>query len=47
MAKLYKEHILGIKQPEGLVSLDSILPASGAPARPAARKEEGELVAGD
>jgi uncharacterized radical SAM superfamily Fe-S cluster-containing enzyme len=46
MAKLYKEHVLGIKQPEGLVSLDSILPASSVPAKPA-MKEEGELVAGD
>ncbi|MGA2572370.1 MAG: radical SAM protein, partial [Terracidiphilus sp.] len=47
MAKLYQEHVLGIKAPEGIVSLDSILPASNAPARPAAKKEEGELVAGD
>jgi 7,8-dihydro-6-hydroxymethylpterin dimethyltransferase len=42
MAKLYNEHILGIKQPEGMVAVDSI-----APAQPATKKEEGELVTGD
>jgi hypothetical protein len=41
MAKLYREHVLGEKPVEGLVSLGSI-----APAQPAARKES-ELVAGD
>jgi len=40
MAKLYKEHILGIKSPEGMVTLDEI-----APAQPAADKEE--VVSGD
>ncbi len=34
MAKLYREHVLGEKPVEGLVSLDSI-----APAKPAQRKE--------
>jgi hypothetical protein len=50
MAKLYKEHILGIKQPEGaqnLISLDSIRPASNNAASPVNRQKEGELVAGD
>jgi hypothetical protein len=42
MAKLYKEHILGIKQPAGMVTLDSITPA-----KTAGKKAEGELVAGD
>jgi len=41
MAKLYREHILGEKPVEGLVTLDSI-----APAKPAEEKES-ELVAGD
>ena len=41
MAKLYREHVLGEKPVEGLVSLDSI-----APARPA-DKREAEPVAGD
>jgi hypothetical protein len=41
MAKLYREHVLGEKQVEGLVSLDSI-----APAKPAAQKQ-AEPVAGD
>jgi hypothetical protein len=40
MAKLYREHVLGEKPVEGLVSLDSITPA-----KPAARKPEP--VAGD
>jgi uncharacterized radical SAM superfamily Fe-S cluster-containing enzyme len=39
MAKLYKEHILGIKTPEGVVTLDEIAPAS--------KKDEKELVSGD
>jgi hypothetical protein len=39
MAKLYREHILGEKPVEGLVSLDAI-----APARPA---QQEETVAGD
>ena len=42
MAKLYREHVLGEKPVEGLVSLDAI-----APAKPAAKQQEGELVAGD
>jgi hypothetical protein len=42
MAKLYREHVLGEKPVEGLVSLSSI-----APAKPATKKEERELVAGD
>ncbi len=41
MAKLYREHILGEKPVEGLVSLDSI-----APAKPA-EQQEAEPVAGD
>jgi hypothetical protein len=41
MAKLYREHVLGEKPVEGLVSLDSI-----APAKPVAQKEP-EPVAGD
>jgi len=42
MAKLYREHVLGEKPVEGLVSLDSI-----APAKPAAKQQEADLVAGD
>src|SRR5579863_3838264 len=41
MAKLYREQVLGEKPIEGLVRLDSI-----APAKPIARKEETDLVAG-
>ena len=41
MAKLYREHVLGEKPVEGLVSLGSI-----APAKPVEQKE-AELVAGD
>jgi hypothetical protein len=41
MAKLYREHVLGEKPVEGLVSLNAI-----APAKPV-KQEEGELVAGD
>ena len=41
MAKLYREHVLGEKPVEGLVSLSSI-----APAKPA-KQQEAELVAGD
>ena len=41
MAKLYREHVLGEKPVEGLVSLESI-----APAKPAKQKEV-EPVAGD
>jgi hypothetical protein len=48
MAALYKEHVLGIKTPEGLVSLDSIRPASNNAASPINRhREEADLVAGD
>ena len=43
MAKLYREHVLGEKPVEGLVSLNAIAPA----AKPAQKKEAGELVAGD
>ena len=41
MAKLYREHVLGEKPVEGLVTLGSI-----APAKPV-EKKESELVAGD
>jgi hypothetical protein len=41
MAKLYREHVLGEKPVEGLVSLGSI-----APAKPVDKKES-ELVTGD
>jgi len=41
MAKLYREHVLGEKPVEGLVSLGSI-----APAKPI-QKKEADLVAGD
>jgi len=41
MAKLYREHVLGEKPVEGLVSLSSI-----APAKPVEQRE-AELVAGD
>jgi hypothetical protein len=41
MAKLYREHVLGEKPVEGLVSLDSI-----APAKPVSQ-QEAEPVAGD
>jgi hypothetical protein len=41
MAKLYREHVLGEKPVEGMVSLNSI-----APARPVDKKE-AEPVAGD
>jgi hypothetical protein len=40
MMALYKEHVLGQKPVEGLVSLDSILPATPAPAKPVEKKEE-------
>lgn len=46
MAKLYREHVLGEKPVEGLVSLDSIRPASNGAAKPVA-KQEAEPVAGD
>jgi hypothetical protein len=43
MAQLYREHVLGEKPVEGMVSLDSI-----APAKPANQKEkQAEPVAGD
>jgi hypothetical protein len=41
MAKLYREHVLGEKPVEGLVSLDSITPAKPA------KQKEADLVAGD
>jgi hypothetical protein len=44
MAKLYREHVLGEKPVEGLVSLNAIAPAK--PVKPV-KQEEGELVAGD
>ncbi len=40
MAKLYREHILGEKPVEGLVTLGSIAPAKSA-------EKEADLVAGD
>jgi hypothetical protein len=42
MAKLYREHVLGEKPVEGLVSIDSI-----APAKPVVKSETGEPVMGD
>jgi len=42
MAKLYREHILGEKPVEGMVTLESI-----APAKPIAKAEDKDLVAGD
>jgi hypothetical protein len=47
MAKLYREHVLGEKPVEGLVSLDSIRPASNNAASPINRRQEAEPVAGD
>src|ERR1700719_1935663 len=47
MAKLYREHVLGEKPVEGLVSLDSIRPASNNAASPINRHTEKEPVAGD
>jgi hypothetical protein len=44
MAKLYREHVLGEKPVEGLVSLNAIAPAK--PSKPV-KEEEGELVSGD
>jgi hypothetical protein len=41
MARMYKEHVLGEKPVEGLVSLDAIKPA------PKARVESAEPVMGD
>src|SRR6516165_3119234 len=45
MAKLYREHVLGEKPVEGLVSLDSIRPASNNAASPINRQKEAEPVA--
>ncbi|MGC2581191.1 MAG: radical SAM protein, partial [Acidobacteriaceae bacterium] len=42
MAKLYREHVLGEKPVDGLVSIDAI-----APAKPVAKTEAGEPVMGD
>ena len=39
MAKLYREHVLGEKPVEGLVSLDSIRPASNNAASPINRQQ--------
>ncbi|MGO9435477.1 MAG: radical SAM protein [Terracidiphilus sp.] len=49
MAKLYREHVLGEKPIEGLVSLSSIKPASNNAASPINRQQQKEtdLVAGD
>jgi hypothetical protein len=49
MAKLYREHVLGEKPVEGLVSLSSIKPASNNAASPINRQpqKETDLVAGD
>jgi hypothetical protein len=43
MAKLYKEHVLGEKPVEGLVSLDSIAPAP----KLTVNREAEEAVMGD
>ena len=48
MAKLYREHVLGEKPVEGLVSLGDIRPASNNAASPINRhQQESELVSGD
>jgi uncharacterized radical SAM superfamily Fe-S cluster-containing enzyme len=48
MARLYREHVLGEKPVEGLVSLDSIRPASNNAASPVNRlQQKPEPVAGD
>jgi len=49
MAKLYREHVLGEKPVEGLVSLDAIRPASNNAASPINRnrQQDAEPVAGD
>jgi len=47
MAKLYREHVLGEKPVDGLVSLDSIRPASNNAASPINRTRQEEPVAGD
>ena len=47
MAKLYREHVLGEKPVEGLVSLDSIRPASNNAAAPSTATLQNEPVAGD
>jgi hypothetical protein len=49
MAKLYREHVLGEKPVDGLVTLDSIRPATNNAASPINRnrQEQAEPVAGD
>src|SRR6266702_2738193 len=47
MAKLYREHVLGEKPVDGMVSLDSIRPASNNAASPVNRRPDSELVSGD
>jgi hypothetical protein len=47
MAKLYREHVLGEKPVEGLVSLSAIRPASNNATSPINRHTETEPVAGD
>jgi uncharacterized radical SAM superfamily Fe-S cluster-containing enzyme len=47
MAKLYREHVLGEKPVEGLVSLGDIRPASNNATSPINRRQESELVSGD
>jgi len=49
MAKLYREHVLGEKPVDGLVSLSDIKPASNNAASPINRNRtpESDLVAGD
>jgi hypothetical protein len=47
MAKLYREHVLGEKPVDGLVSLDSIKPASNNATSPINRRQDADLVAGD
>src|SRR5260370_14691043 len=46
MAKLYREQVLGEKPIEGLVRLDSILPATNGASKPA-KQQAADLVAGD
>jgi len=48
MAKLYREHVLGEKPVDGLVSLGDIRPASNNAASPINRhRQQAEPVAGD
>ena len=48
MAKLYREHVLGEKPVEGLVSLGDIRPAATMPPAPSTvTAKKANLVAGD